>query len=161
MAAASRGVICWNSTFFFFIFKHPGYFPHNGWKILGHTKLALSAKYEMARVDQYIWQNLVARFPTRRLFDAGHLKLLGLGQFVFLLHPDFHEPWPECSFFSYSCWRETGRALEDSEQCYPQFCAVFSSSRFAQGHALGDTRTLHRIKKNYYATKSFTTLNFR
>jgi len=39
------------------------------------------------------------------------------------LSPDFHEPWPESSFFSYSRRRETGRPLEDSEQCHPQFRA--------------------------------------
>lgn len=118
------------------------HFSHNGWKILARARLALSAKCETARLDQYIWRNLVARFPTRRLFDAGHLKLVGLGQFVFLLHPhtDFHEPWPESSFFSYSCRRETGRPLEDSEQCYPQFSSLRSSRK-----ALGDMRTLHRM----------------
>lgn len=111
-----------------------GHFPHKGWKILGR------AKCETARLDQYIWRNLVAWFPTRRLFDAGHLKLVGLGQFVFPLHPrtDFRGQ-RESSFFSYSCRRETGRPLEDSEQCYPQFSSLRSSRKVA----LDGTRTLY------------------
>lgn len=78
-----------------FFKHHKASAAHNGWKILGHVGLALSAKCETVKLDQYIWRNLVAWFPTRRLFDAGHLKLVGLRQFVFLLHLDFHEPWPK------------------------------------------------------------------
>jgi len=65
-------------------------------------------------------------------------EVAGSGTICFSsLSPDFHEPWPESSFFSYSRRRETGRPLEDSEQCHPQFRA----SSLLHASRGGDTRS--------------------
>lgn len=87
-------------------------------------------------------------------------------QFVFLLHPDFHEARPDSSFFSYSRRRETGRPLEDSEQCYPQFRAVLSSLRFARRVVVGNAMMRMRASsgkpsKNRHYLLRLPTLNFQ
>lgn len=138
--AASRDVILEIQIFFSQASRE--HFPHNGWKILGRAVLAFSAKCETARLDQYIWQNLVAWFPTRRLFDAGHLKLVGLRQFVFLLHPrtDFRDQRARFSRIRAGVKlaapsKTVNNVIRNSVQ--------FSSLRSSRKVALGGTRTLH------------------
>lgn len=131
----------------FFLQASRKHFPHNGWKILARARLALFAKCEMARLDQYIWRNLVARFPTRRLFDAGHLKLVGLGQFVFLLHPHTQTSTNHGQRARFSRIRAGVKlaALSKTVNNVIRNSVQYSSLRFSRKVALGETRTLHRM----------------